>query len=62
MADQKEQMRTQREVIRAHTYPILAATATIALVVIAVSLWQIATYIELHKHCIQLQITARDNQ
>ena len=52
MSDHSNQQLTAREMVRAHTYPVLAAVSTMALVVIAVSLVPIARQAEPMHRCL----------
>ena len=52
MSDHSNQQLTAREMVRAHTYPVLAAVSTVALVVIAVSLVPIARQADHMNRCL----------
>lgn len=53
MADHDGQTLTPREMVRAHTYPLLAAVSTVALVVIAASLVPIARQADHMNRCLR---------
>ena len=59
MVDHNQQQLTAREMVRAHTYPVLAAGSTLSLLSIAVLLIPQAIKSHRYNRCVDAQITLR---
>ena len=62
MSDHTAQQLTPREMVRAHTYPVLAAISSLSLV--AIALLQIPQAVKAHRYnrCVDAQIQLRENK
>ena len=59
MADHSDQQLSAREMVRAHTYPLLAAISTISLLTITVLLIPQAVRNHRYNRCIEAQVHMR---
>ena len=59
MVDHSQQKLTAREMVRAHTYPVLAAVSSLCLLSITVLLIPQAVKTQRYNRCIDAQITMR---
>ena len=59
MVDHSQQQLTAREMVRAHTYPVLAAVSSLSLLSIAILLIPQAVKTHRYNRCIDAQIAMR---
>jgi hypothetical protein len=59
MVDHSQQQLTMREMVRAHTYPVLAAICSLSLLSIAVLLIPQAVKTDRYNRCVDTQIAMR---